>query len=182
MFVSCSHVAEKEVFKTNLEKEKFESQTAFLDALALRDFDNSRDHSVYAYPLTSAYAPTFEDFLQRNSKIQEFVQMNGIIGHCFSLKIEARDLGRDEVDLVKWEVEFETQGESQSLEFVRIPDVSPRRSVKHRITQRGRETWWINETFVCSDQRLSFDQDFTLKVVRLHAPEEEAYMLNWFIL
>lgn len=182
IFASCSHVAEKEVFKTNLKKEKFESETAYFEALALRDFDNSRDHSVYAYPLTRAYPSTFKEYLQQHSKIEEFIGMSGVIGRCFFVKIEARDLGRDEVDLVKWEVEFENLAGTRELDFVRIPDVSPRRSVKHRITQRGRETWWINETFVCSESELSLDRDFRLKIERLHAPQEEGYKLNWYVL
>lgn len=179
---SCSHVAEKELFKINLEKEKFETELAYLEVLALRDFDNSRDHSVQAYPLTKAYPETFETFLKHHPKIKEFVEMSGVIGHCFFVKIDARDLGRDEVDLVRWDVEFVQKGKSQSLDFVRLPDVSPRRSVKHRITQRGRETWWVNETFTCSEERLSLDKNFMLKVRRLHAPKEEAYKLNWYVL
>jgi len=179
---SCSHVAQKEVFKANLKKDFYENERAYLDALALRDFDHSRDHSVYAYPIIQAYPTTFKDFLGQHSKIKGFVEMQGVVGQCFSLKIEARDLGRDEVDLVRWKVEFEQGTESRTLDFVRIPGVSPRRSVKHRITQRGRETWWINDTYVCSDSELNLERSFVLKVKRLHAPQEEEYKLSWFIL
>lgn len=182
LFTSCSHVAEKEVFKTHFKKDKFETQREYLDALGLRDFDNSRDHSVYAYPLTKAYPSTFKDFLQQHPKIKQFVEMDDVIGRCFYLKIEARDLGRDEVDLVKWAVSFGQQGDSQALDFVRIPDVSPRRSVKRRMTQRGRETWWINETFVCSEKELSLESSFRLKIQKLHTPQDEAYKLNWYVL
>lgn len=182
LLAGCSHVAEKEVFKIHLTKAEFESSTEYLESLGLRDFDNSRDHSVYAYPLTRAYAASFQEFLNEHPRIKEFAETDGVIGRCFFLKIEARDLGRDEVDLVKWDVEFVQKNESRPMSFVRIPDVSPRRSVKRRITERGQETWWINETFVCSSSQLNLETGFALNVRRLDAPAEDSYKLTWLIL
>lgn len=182
LLVNCSHVAEKEVFKINLTKSEFDSSLEYLESLGLRDFDNSRDHSVYAYPLTRAYPASFKDFLNEHPRIKEFAETDGVIGRCFFLKIEARDLGRDEVDLVKWDVKFIQKNESRPMSFVKIPDVSPRRKVKQRITERGRETWWINETFVCSDSEINLETGFALNVRRLDAPAEDSYKLTWLIL
>lgn len=182
LFSGCSHVAEKEVFKVNILRKQFDSNHEYLETLALRDFDNSRDHSIYAYPLTKAYLSSFVGLFQQQPEIEKFAQTKEVIGQCFALKIEARNLGREEVDLEKWRVEFVQRTQALPLSFVRIPGVSPRRSVKHRITQRGRETWWINENFVCSDVKLNLEQDFRLDVSRLNRPAEDSYKLNWYVL
>lgn len=175
--LSCSRHA-KHVSKSLIlgagalyESEAYEKQ------LGVLKFNNSKDQSLLAYPITLSYVFAFNDFLEENPAINSFFEKK-LASSCFYLKIEIRDRGIQDSQIERWNVKFQSNDQYTPLEFVDLPKVSPRPSVKNRITQRGRETWWINETYVCSKTPLDWSKDFGLVVQSADSSYEMQWKLN----
>lgn len=172
--LSCSrqakHVSKSLVLGSGAlyESENYEKQ------LGVLQFNNAKDQSLLAYPITLSYVFAFNEFLEQNPAINLYLAKQKP-STCFYLKIEIRDRGIQETQIERWNVTYRSGEEQRALSFVEVPKVSPRPSVKNRITQRGRETWWMNETYVCSEEPMDWSKDFGLLVTS----GESEFKMDW---
>lgn len=174
--LSCSHQGQRVSQSLLMGSGALYKSSDYEDRLGILRFNNAKDHSLHAYPVTLSYVFAFNEFLDENPAIATFLNQKAH-STCFYLKIEARDRGASEADISRWKVQFLTNKEKTDLTFIKIPLVSPRPSVKNRVSQRGRETWWINESYVCSETPMDWSQDFQLLVTK----GEDEYKMSWKI-
>lgn len=176
LIVACSHQAKNVSKSLVLGSGALYESSAYEEKLGILKFNNTKDHSLFAYPVTLSYVFAFNEFLEENPAINYFLSQRRP-SSCFYLKIEVRDRGAQEAQINRWLVNYRSGKEQTPLRFVEIPMVSPRPSVKNRISQRGRETWWINETFLCAEEQLDWSKDFGLTITS----GEAQYKMDWKI-
>lgn len=175
-FLSCAHQDKRVSQSLLMGSGALYKSSDYEEQLGVLLFNNSKDHSLFAYPVTLSYVFAFNEFLEENPAISIFLNQKSP-SSCFYLKLEARDRGAGEVDISRWKVHFLSGKDKIMLSFINLPLVSPRPSVKNRISQRGRETWWINDSYVCADAAMDWSRDFSLIV----SQSDAEYKMSWKI-
>jgi len=127
-----------------------------------RVFNHANGHSFLIYPLTASYLQAFAEKFERTPEVKLFFEQKSSLEKCLRIYFEVLELGRDEVEHAQWEISFEQNGVATALKFVEEVGVAPRIHMKHRLSQFGRETWWVNETFACADEKLNIESDFDI--------------------
>ena len=127
-----------------------------------RVFNHANGHSFFIYPLTISYPKAFSETFERSPETKTYFEQKSSLEKCLRVYFEVLELGRDEVEHQQWEISFEQNGVSTALKFVEEVGVAPRIHMKHRLSQFGRETWWVNETFACAEEKLNIESDFDI--------------------
>lgn len=145
-----------------------------------RVFNHANGHSFLLYPLNQSYPKAFADTFDSNPEIKRFFEKTKSLEQCMRIYFEVLELGRDEVEHAQWDLAFIQNGKETSLDFVEVVGVAPRIHMKHRLSQFGRETWWVNETYACAQEKLNIDSDFDI-VIKSKRYESLEYNLSFRI-